>query len=288
MHRYVATQRAHSSTVRTPLSPPQFARKVLILHQRVAKLTLNDLIVEIRLRQSRDQSHMVAMRPYATLLRPMPKVGLTEAARLTGKHKSTIARAAKDGRLSSTNDSNGDRVFDTAELERVFGLMPQGDGARLVARQSQSDYTQPMVRPLATPELEQSRSREIALLEKQVRMLEEDRDRWIEQATHWRQQATALLADQRSQKEKEESDTRHPHSGDTGDGTPEVVAAMETASASDAQNTEPKVEETATNDDDGSSEESAPAMRSDVVGVVEYPPRRRSWWRRLFPLPPAG
>ena len=49
------------------------------------------------------------------------QVGLTEAARLTGKDQSTITRACQSGRLSFTKDESGNRMFDLAELERVYG-----------------------------------------------------------------------------------------------------------------------------------------------------------------------
>ena len=52
---------------------------------------------------------------------PTMQVGLTEAARLTGKDASTITRACNSGRLSFTKDEAGNRIFDIAELERVYG-----------------------------------------------------------------------------------------------------------------------------------------------------------------------
>ena len=52
----------------------------------------------------------------------MSLVGLSEAARLTGKAHTTIHRAMKAGRLSFTVDEAGERRVDTAELARVFGL----------------------------------------------------------------------------------------------------------------------------------------------------------------------
>src|SRR3954454_13691761 len=52
----------------------------------------------------------------------MPAVGLSEAAKLTGRNQSTIHRAMKTGRLSFTTDASGERRIDVAELERVFGI----------------------------------------------------------------------------------------------------------------------------------------------------------------------
>ena len=58
----------------------------------------------------------------------MALVGLTEAARLTGKHPTTILRARAAGRLSSSLNPSEQRVFDTAELDRTYGSKA-GNGA---------------------------------------------------------------------------------------------------------------------------------------------------------------
>jgi hypothetical protein len=58
----------------------------------------------------------------------MALVGLSEAAKLTGRNQTTIHRAMKAGRLSYTVDDAGDRRIDTAELDRVFkvnGAIPE-------------------------------------------------------------------------------------------------------------------------------------------------------------------
>ena len=52
----------------------------------------------------------------------MPAVGLSEAAKLTGRNQSTIHRALKTGRLAFAVAENGERRIDIAELERAFGL----------------------------------------------------------------------------------------------------------------------------------------------------------------------
>ena len=46
-----------------------------------------------------------------------------EAARLSGRNQSTLHRAMKAGRLSYTVDAAGQRRIDTAELDRVFGIL---------------------------------------------------------------------------------------------------------------------------------------------------------------------
>jgi hypothetical protein len=50
----------------------------------------------------------------------MAHVGVTEAAKLTGRDPSTIFRALRKGRLSYSKDEAGNRRIDIAELERVF------------------------------------------------------------------------------------------------------------------------------------------------------------------------
>src|SRR3954454_15753391 len=52
----------------------------------------------------------------------MAQIGLSEAAKLTGKDKATIHRAMASGRLSFTVGPDGARRIDPAELERVFRI----------------------------------------------------------------------------------------------------------------------------------------------------------------------
>ena len=56
----------------------------------------------------------------------MALVGIGQAARLSGRNRSTLHRAMKDGRLSFSLDETGERRIDTAELDRVFGIKPAG------------------------------------------------------------------------------------------------------------------------------------------------------------------
>ncbi|MGJ0580197.1 MerR family transcriptional regulator [Xenorhabdus bovienii] len=52
----------------------------------------------------------------------MALVSISEAARLTGKARSTLHKYIKQGRLSTTTDQNtGNKSIDTSELVRVFG-----------------------------------------------------------------------------------------------------------------------------------------------------------------------
>jgi hypothetical protein len=124
----------------------------------------------------------------------MPFVGLKEAARLTGKNQSTIHRAMKSGRLSFTVSDTGERVIDTAELDRIFEVSPDGTHARKDAPSLQS-HVEELARLRMQLEAEQARSTvaQDRLGEKDaiIADLREDRDKWRTQAE------TLLLTDQR-------------------------------------------------------------------------------------------
>ena len=50
----------------------------------------------------------------------MAKISISEAARLTGKNRSTLHRHIKTGKLSKDSDDEGNPVLDTSELARVY------------------------------------------------------------------------------------------------------------------------------------------------------------------------
>lgn len=111
----------------------------------------------------------------------MPELSLSQAAKLTGKSKSTINRAIKTGKLSATRHEDGSYSIDPAELSRAFDMEPPYSVKR---SDSEPDGTRLLERIEALESM-LSREREISA------DLKEDRDRW-------RQQATLLLSDQRS------------------------------------------------------------------------------------------
>lgn len=104
---------------------------------------------------------------------------LGQAAKATGKNKTTIQRAIKDGRVSGSKDDSGAYAIDPAELHRVFPVAT-------IAQPSQSNDMQPSGNASETAMLRTMLAREQEINAD----LREDRDRW-------RQQATALLTDQR-------------------------------------------------------------------------------------------
>ena len=99
---------------------------------------------------------------------------LGDAAKATGKSKSTIKRALDSGRISGKKNEIGVWEIDPAELHRVFQQVDRGT-----------------VPDRNTMERENTLLREQLEREREInRSLEQDRD-------HWRQQATSLLSDQR-------------------------------------------------------------------------------------------
>lgn len=110
----------------------------------------------------------------------MPELSLSQAAKLTGKSKSTINRAIKNGKLSATRHDDGSYSIDPAELSRAFSMEPQ-DSAK---RRDEEPAEPRLLERIEALESMLAREREIST------DLKEDRDRW-------RQQATALLTDQR-------------------------------------------------------------------------------------------
>lgn len=111
----------------------------------------------------------------------MPELSLSQAAKLTGKSKSTINRAIKTGKISATRHDDGSYSIDPSELTRAFEVEPLEGTKR---RAPEPDETRLLER-IEALEAMLNREREVSA------DLKEDRDRW-------RQQATALLTDQRS------------------------------------------------------------------------------------------
>lgn len=111
----------------------------------------------------------------------MPELSLSQAAKLSGKSKSTINRAIKTGKISATRHNDGSYSIDPAELSRAFSVEPL-EGSK---RSASEPVETRLLERVEALEAMLSREREISA------DLKEDRDRW-------RQQATALLTDQRS------------------------------------------------------------------------------------------
>lgn len=113
---------------------------------------------------------------------------LGEAAKASGKSKATISKAIKSGRLSAVKQDTGVFRIEAAELHRVYPKTVDGNQDRTRQTVAQTPENTPSVKELQA-RLEAAQER-LTDRDTVIADLREDRDRW-------RQQATALLADQR-------------------------------------------------------------------------------------------
>lgn len=109
---------------------------------------------------------------------------LGEAAKATGKSKATISKAIKSGRISAHKDESGTFHIDPSELHRVYS---PAVSTKQMETPANTD-TGGTIRELQA-RLEAAHER-LSDKETVIADLKEDRDRW-------RQQATALLTNQR-------------------------------------------------------------------------------------------
>lgn len=113
---------------------------------------------------------------------------LGEAAKATGKSKATISKAIKSGRISAKKDETGTFRIDPSELHRVYTptVSVEQKDTPIIPPETSENHS--LVRELKA-RLEAANER-LSDKEDVISDLREDRDKW-------RQQATALLADQR-------------------------------------------------------------------------------------------
>jgi hypothetical protein len=123
----------------------------------------------------------------------MAQIGLSEAAKLTGKNRTTIFRAMKSGRLTFTVNGAGERQVDVAELERVF---PATSAA-------QPESNNPHIAVLRV-QLEAERDKN-ALLERTNDDLRQRLDASETERRNVHAQLTALLTDRRDPPVREPS-----------------------------------------------------------------------------------
>lgn len=96
----------------------------------------------------------------------MPIVSITEAAKLTGRARSTLYRKINAGELSTSKQADGSDGIDTSELIRVFGELQQPGATRDVAPATPRDSD---ATPPASPEI----PRETRLLREQIALLQD-------------------------------------------------------------------------------------------------------------------
>ncbi len=114
---------------------------------------------------------------------------LGEAAKATGKSKATISKAIKNGRISASKDELGIFHIDPSELHRVYPIPSTSEQQETHQKSSANAENESLIRELKA-RLEAANER-LADKESVISDLREDRDKW-------RQQASALLTDQRS------------------------------------------------------------------------------------------
>lgn len=114
---------------------------------------------------------------------------LGEAAKATGVSKTSIRRALDKGRISGTKSETGEWRIDPAELHRVYPMGGAGTGTGPAPEVTPANEVYQV--QLEAAERENALLRELLDREREISSdLQQDRD-------HWRQQATALLTDQR-------------------------------------------------------------------------------------------
>lgn len=122
------------------------------------------------------------------------KYTLGQAAKATGKSKSTISRAIRKGKVSAEHDAHGQFAIDPAELHRVYPAAEQGNGCTANDTSHHATRQNGAMQQVEIANLERENAllREMLGREREMsRGVEQDRD-------HWRQQATTLLTDQRA------------------------------------------------------------------------------------------
>lgn len=114
---------------------------------------------------------------------------LGDAAKATGKSKATISKAIKSGRISAIKDETGTFQIDPAELHRVYPATVSNEHKETPTETSGEQEKSGLIRELQA-RLDAANER-LADKDETISDLREDRDKW-------RQQATALLTDQRT------------------------------------------------------------------------------------------
>jgi hypothetical protein len=113
---------------------------------------------------------------------------LGEAAKATGKSKSTISKAIKNGRISASKGESGVYSIDPSELHRVYPIILHETG---VPEQKDTLKSSEVDTTIA------NKIRELEIFLKASEQRLEDRDEQLsdikEDRDKWRQQATALL-----------------------------------------------------------------------------------------------
>lgn len=84
----------------------------------------------------------------------MAKISISEAARLTGKNRTTLHRHIKSGKLSKFLDNDNAPLLDTSELMRVYPTFKAPVAVQQVAGVLQSNSKQQLATGNVTAEIE--------------------------------------------------------------------------------------------------------------------------------------
>ena len=145
----------------------------------------------------------------------MALVGISAAAKLTGRNRSTIFRAIEKGLLSASRDDLGRYTIDPAELERVYGTLrnpdvDDGAGNDLQQLDAADGNTAALLREieLLREMLDHERTASREALERERTNHDRERHSWDEERTFLRgmldrqTEQVKLLTDERQQKER--------------------------------------------------------------------------------------
>jgi len=126
----------------------------------------------------------------------MAKISISEAARLTGKSRTTLHRFIKTGELSTCSGERNAKMLDTSELLRVFGSFPGTPSEHVVEQVTEQRVTVPQVdteqviAPLKQEiehlkNLVQAQESHIASLKQAMLLIEDRSERTVQQDSPW-------------------------------------------------------------------------------------------------------
>ena len=130
------------------------------------------------------------------------KYSLSEAASATGKNKTTIQRAIKNGKISASKGDNGSYEIDPSELHRVF----PSTTTKTVAQHLESNDAQHTTNATCNSSLARilEREKELAVAHERANGLEAQKDQMADTISDLRKRLdssegriTALLSDNR-------------------------------------------------------------------------------------------
>ena len=127
----------------------------------------------------------------------MAKHTISEAARLTGKARSTLHRHIKSGKLSKGEDDDGMPVIDTSELQRVYGPLQLQHSSETVAIIQHETPQKDSQNSSLQAEVEALRQEKVERLEAALEEARQDVEDARKERDDWKAQAQRLISDQR-------------------------------------------------------------------------------------------